>query len=1191
FGQAYFRCSLTRVLRQEYHQLLPIIAEKVHQEKVRQENLKAVKVRLNFEEPSQHSESGIPSRKRDLKERLGSRHVCSMSGSPEPRRDHSKSPRKKDAKRKTVFKRLEKGVFHRLRDKENSISIYSNDSRRRSYHDSRRDTESWYRSSRSRETKFAFEKRHNKRASSRRTKALSESEARSRTEAKLQEGRLSKPTKAEAKAGQIHPPHKNTKRNHGFRQREVQASSANDNPGRKKKRNHILRVGNKAMEKTRRKRKKGGNAMKGKTAGNTDGEEDGTEGPMIIKAEMGGHFVHRMSPSSYNGIIGRLGVRRIHAVPSTAHGMLKFPVTGGMVTLRSSVIILLECIMVSGPGAPQPVINQITKEKTHVAIHPEYPKQTIAIGSTLTEEGQKELCGLLRRNLDIFTWKPTDMTGVPRHMAEHRLNIREGCLPVTQKKRGQAPERNKAICEELEKPVDAGIMKEVHYHSWLSNPVLPHGSEVIRDIEETFKTLKEINMKLNLKKCTFGMREGVFLGYKVNADGLKVYPDKIEAVLSLPSPKCLKDVQRLNGKLASLNRFLSKSAKKSLPFFKTLKKCTNKGDFQWTAQAEMAFKQMKTLIAELPMLTAPKEKEELVIYLAATKKSISAVLMTERDGKQMPVYFVSRALQGPEIKNTQMEKLILALVSASKRLKRYFQAHTIIVITDQPIKHILSNPEITGRLLKWSFELEEHDIHYRPKTSVKGQILEDFILERPEDDPPDTPMEDKEELPDTWTLFTDGSSCIDCSGDGLILTSSEGMKFIYALRFRFDATNNKAAYEAVIVGLRIAEQIGVKNLQASVDSRLVANQINETYIPRKNKKADALSKMASTSFAHLSKQVIVEELKEKSIDEKEVLAVLKEEGRTWMTSIYEYPAEEILPKEKRKARAIRRKAGRYAVANGIIYKRSFLGPWLCCVGLLQANYVLRETHEGSCSMHAGPRSVVAKALRSGYYWLTMHADARKLIRECNSCQVHRPFRDNPFKDLCEKLCIHYCFAFVKHPQANGLVERANRSLGEGIKARLDERSKNWMEEISHVLWAHRTMIKSSNGETSFSLTYGMEAVIPVENGMPTLRTAEVDMVKNDETLEINLDLLEEKREHATIQEAKSKARMEKRYNARVHNTSFNPGNLVYRNNEVSHAEDGGKLGPKWEGPYEVTKALGKGAYKLMDRNRNILPRT
>ncbi|GJW61849.1 reverse transcriptase domain-containing protein [Tanacetum coccineum] len=468
-------------------------------------------------------------------------------------------------------------------------------------------------------------------------------------------------------------------------------------------------------------------------------------------------------------------------------------------------------------------------------------------------------------------------------------------------------------------------------------------------------------------------------------------------------------------------------------------------------------------------------------------------------------------------------------------------------------------------------------------------------------------------------------------------------------------------------------KFSTQNLQANVDSKLIANQVNGVYVAKEssmikylekvkylastfkefsikqvprgeNKKADALSKISSTSFAHLSKQVLMKELKEKSIDEKEVLAVVEEEGHTWMTLIYEYLTEEIIPEEKSKARAIRRRAGRYAVASGIPYKKSFLGPWLRCVGPLQANYVLREIHEGSCSMHSGPRSVVAKALRSGYYWPTMHTDARNLIRECSGCQVHRPvlrnpqekltpitspwpfykwgidiarpfpegpvkvkflivamvyftkwieakpvatitgaqvkkfiwenivcrfglpreiisdngkqFRDNPFKDWCEKLCIRQCFASVKHPQANGLVERANRSLGEGIRARLEERSKNRLEEVSHVLWAHRTMIKTSNGETPFSLTCGVEAVIP-----------------------------------AAIQEARSKAKMEKYYNARVRSTSFLPGDLVYRNNEASHAEDGGKLGPKWEGPYEVTEALGKGAYKLRDRNGNTLPRT
>ncbi|GJS37980.1 reverse transcriptase domain-containing protein [Tanacetum coccineum] len=274
---------------------------------------------------------------------------------------------------------------------------------------------------------------------------------------------------------------------------------------------------------------------------------------------------------------------------------------------------------------------------------------------------------------------------------------------------------------------------------------------------------------------------------------------------------------------SKFKQVLVKVSQKITAFLQNLEKVHKKSDFQWTQEAEAAFKQMKKLIAELPMLTAPKEKEELIVYLAAAKEAISAVLMTDREGKQVPVYFVSRALRGPEINYTPMEKLVLALLSASKRLKRYFQAHTIVVITDQPIKQLLSSSEISGRMLKWKFELEGYDIQYRPRTSIKGQILADFIVERPEEESPDEPMTEPEEIPEPWTLFTDGSSCIDGSGAGLILTNPEGVEFTYAMRFTFEATNNEAEYEALIAGLRIAEQMGVKNLQAHVDSRLVVN--------------------------------------------------------------------------------------------------------------------------------------------------------------------------------------------------------------------------------------------------------------------------------------------------------------------------------------------------------------------------------
>ena len=307
------------------------------------------------------------------------------------------------------------------------------------------------------------------------------------------------------------------------------------------------------------------------------------------------------------------------------------------------------------------------------------------------------------------------------------------------------------------------------------------------------------------------------------------------------------------------------------------------------------------------------------MYLSATHGAVSAVLLTDRDSVQTPIYFVSKALKKTEANYSAMEKLVLALVFAAKRLRRYFQAHPIVVITDQPIKQIITKSDASGRLQKWSVLLGEHNITYRPRTAINGQILADFIIEKQDEEDPPRPHE----LPEPWILFTDGSLCGDGSGACLILTNPEGMEFTYALRFEFTATNNEAEYEALIAGLRIATRMGVRNLEANVDSRLVANHILGEYIAKEdnmisylektralikgfdrfvitqvprgdNKKADALSKLASTSFAHLSKQVLVEVLKDKSIHEKDVSVVVDEEEPTWMTPIVEYITRRVL---------------------------------------------------------------------------------------------------------------------------------------------------------------------------------------------------------------------------------------------------------------------------------------------------------
>nr|GEZ33279.1 reverse transcriptase domain-containing protein [Tanacetum cinerariifolium] len=187
------------------------------------------------------------------------------------------------------------------------------------------------------------------------------------------------------------------------------------------------------------------------------------------KAWMNFLIVNSLSP--YNGIIERPGLRAIQAVPSTVHKMLKFPVEGGIVTIRSIILIPTECASVI-TSSVVPSEERTRPANFKVALHQDFLDQEVAIGGTLSDKGRTELCSILKKNLDIFAWQPSDMTGVPRSVAENRLNIQEGYSPVRQKKRGQAPERTKDIQAEVQKLVEAGIMREVYYHDWLSNPVM-----------------------------------------------------------------------------------------------------------------------------------------------------------------------------------------------------------------------------------------------------------------------------------------------------------------------------------------------------------------------------------------------------------------------------------------------------------------------------------------------------------------------------------------------------------------------------------------------------------------------------------------------------------------------------------------------------------------------------------------------
>ncbi|KAL5547324.1 hypothetical protein UlMin_007011 [Ulmus minor] len=523
-------------------------------------------------------------------------------------------------------------------------------------------------------------------------------------------------------------------------------------------------------------------------------------------------------------------------------------------------------------------------------------------------------------------------------------------------------------------------------------------------------------MKLNPTKCSFGVAAGKFLGYMVTQRGIEANPDQIRSIMNIQSPTSIRDVQRLTGRVAALSRFISRSSEKCHLFFSTLRKSK---DFDWTPACEQALQDLKRYLTSPPLLSKPKDGEHLYIYLAVSEGAVSAVLVREEEGKQFPVYYVSKSLLDAETRYTQLEKLALALVTAARKLRPYFQCHPITVYTTYPLKSILHKPELSGRLTKWTVELSEYDITFQPRTALKSQVLADFVADFA---PNVTQQADKELLNLTersnskWTLTVDGSSNVNGAGIGLVLTSPEGDLIQQAIRCGFKATNNEAEYEALIAGLNLAKDMGIKKLSIRSDSQLVVNQLLGSYqardlkmasylehvkilqpafdefdisqIPRvDNSHADALANLGSSIPATESQLIPLLYLQWPAVwkdPPAEVTTI--DASDSWMTPIVSYLTSDELPEDRNEARRLQAKAARFTIHDGKLLKRSFSGPYLRCVTPVEASHILSELHDGECGNHSGGCSLTNRALTAGYYWPTMRSDSTSHVKRCDSCQ-------------------------------------------------------------------------------------------------------------------------------------------------------------------------------------------------------------
>ncbi|XP_073360482.1 uncharacterized protein [Aegilops tauschii subsp. strangulata] len=557
--------------------------------------------------------------------------------------------------------------------------------------------------------------------------------------------------------------------------------------------------------------------------------------------------------------------------------------------------------------------------------------------------------------------------------------------------------------------------------------------------------------------------------------------------------------------------------------------------FEWSDEAEAAFKELKALLSTQPVLAAPVSNKPLLLYIAATGQVVSTVLTVEREeeGKafkvQRPVYYISEVLTPSKQRYPHYQKLVYGIYLTMKKVAHYFSDHSISVVSDAPLSKILNNRDATGRVAKWEIELLPLDIKFEAKKAIKSQAIADFLAEWTEQQQP-IQIQSKH-----WTMFFDGSKMLNGSSAGVVLVSPRGDKLSYVLQIHFESSNNEAEYEALLNGLRYCN--AVRKLEKKFEG------LELHHIPRiKNQAADDLAKIGSTQKP-IPSNVFLEHLHAPSVQEDpfkeeppqpisptdpteveipavvdlimEVLVITPD----WTVPYIAYILGKELPEDEDEARQIVRRSKAFTVIKGQLYRESATGVAQRCI----------TPEEGT----------------------------------------------------------RVDYASVAHPQSNGQAKRANGLILQGLKPRLMRDLKHaaaaWVNELPLVLWGLRTTPNRSTERTPFFLVYGAEAVLPSDLLHNSPRVELFLETEAEQAREDAVDLLEEECEMALVRSTIYQQDLRRFHARNVRGRAFQEGDLVLR--VVQKRPH--KLAPAWEGPFIITKVLHNGAYHIYNVAKKI----
>ncbi|VFQ68299.1 unnamed protein product [Cuscuta campestris] len=378
-----------------------------------------------------------------------------------------------------------------------------------------------------------------------------------------------------------------------------------------------------------------------------------------------------------------------------------------------------------------------------------------------------------------------------------------------------------------------------------------------------------------------------------------------------------------------------------------------------------------------------------------------------------PKIICHRLAVNPESRPVKQKKRFLSSERrefvAKEQLTPYFQAHSVQVLSQQPIGALLRSPNAPSRMSKWAVFLGAFQIEFKPRPTIKGQALADFVVECTAREEPSL---EEPEADDWWIVFTDGSfAAKNSGGGGVVVIAPERFRAYYSIRFGFKESNNEAEYKALLCGLRLAARMSATKLRVKCDSKLVVGHVSGEFetkdermkkyrdtalellksftaysvkqIPRaENAEADILSKLSSETLEHNRQLANVEELSQPSIHAFPV-AMICARPRDWTDDIVTFLKDGALPDDAMKAKLVRTRAPGYTLEGGKLYKRAYNGTLLRCLQLAEAEQVMKEVHAGICFAHQGAYTVSRKITLQGYFWPTIVKDCAEFVKKCN----------------------------------------------------------------------------------------------------------------------------------------------------------------------------------------------------------------